>query len=292
MNFRRTAPSVLLGLTLLPTTAGCELIELLTMQSFEIPVDLETPATELSVTEQIASAEARLCADEASDDCAVLKALYLTDDNAVSDPPALPAEFPLSVDIVDPTTGESETIDVAEWLTTAGIGQDIEVQQTIPMDLTTLVGVEDPSAIEDLRVSNVVINWLSNSFTFDTIPLELYIGSGLPEEGADAASLVASGAVTKVGTVPAQAADTAGEAPISFVEGGNAIFNEALRSLKFTAVLAFPPGTQVNLNEGSAPNLRRKPTGDAEVALKATLVYTVSAAKLAEQAQAAGEAAQ
>lgn len=286
----RTLSLALVGLVALPMS-GCELINALLSQEFEIPLDLETPPADLNVTEQVNAIEAGLCDDPESYNCAVVRALDYSDDEEVSNPPRLPAEFPVAVDIQDPESGDPETVDIEQWLADVGLGQDLDFQHVIAMDLTSLIEVDDASAIRDIKVSDVKLVWLENSLTFDTIPMDLYVGPGLVEDPltADAQQLIADGLVEKVGTIPAQEAETAGDAPVSFVEGGSAKFNEALQGLKFTAVLAMPEGTPVGLKEGSEENLRRKPTGEASVSLHATLVYTVSAEQLREQAESVTE---
>lgn len=288
MSLSRTLPLALAGLVLLPAT-GCELFNALLSQEFQVPLDLETPPVDLNVTEQVDTVEGTLCDDPDSVNCAVVTALDLSDDEQVSDPPAIPDEFPVAVDITDPATGDPTTVDVEEWIADVGLAQDLELKQVIPMDLTALVGVEDPAAIEEVNVSDVALGFLENTFTFDTLPMDLYVGTEIADPLADPDELVESGAVEKVGTIAVQEAGVVGDAPVSFVEGGNAKFNTALKGMKFTALIAFPPGTQITLKEGSDENMRRKPTGEASVSLKATLVYTVSADQLAEQAENVAE---
>jgi hypothetical protein len=284
----RTLSLALAGLVALPTT-GCDLVNALLSQEFQIPADLETPPADLNVTDQVNGIESSLCSDPDGFNCAVVKALDYSDDEEVGNPPRIPAEIPISIDILNPETGENETVNVEEWLAEVGIGKDLDFKHVIPMDLSDLIDVSDASAIRDIEVSDVKVAWLENTLTFDTLPMDLYIGVGTVENPltADAQQLIDDGVVEKVGTIPAQEAETAGEAPVSFVDGGSAKFNEALQGLRFIAVLTMPEGTAVTLKEGSEPHLRRKPTGEASVSLKATLLYTVSAERLSEQARSA-----
>lgn len=280
----RILPIALASVVVVPA-GGCELFNALLSQEFQIPLDLETPPAELNATDQVDALEASLCDDADSYNCAVVSALDLTDDEQVSDPPRIPAEFPISVEITNPETGDPETVDVEVWAEEVGLGQDLDLKQIIPMDLTALVAIDDPAAIEEVTVADVALGWIDNTFTFDTLPMDLYIGTELVDDPTvEPEQLIADGVVQKVGTIPAQEAETSGDAPVSFVDGGNEIFNNALKGLKFTAIVAMPPETTLALKEGSAENLRRKPTGAAEVSLKATVMYTVSAAKLQEGA--------
>lgn len=285
----RTLPLALAGLAL-TFAGGCELLAALASQEFQVPVDLETPPTELNATEQVDNVESGLCEDPDGYNCTVVKALDFSDDEQVSDPPAIPPEFPVAIDVTNPDTGETETVDVEEWAAEVGLGQDLDLKQVIPMDLSAIVGVDDPSAIEEVTVADVALGWLENSFTFDTVPMDLYIGTELVDDPtADPQALIDAGTVEKVGTIPAQEAGVTGDAPISFVEGGNAKFNTALKGLKFTAVVALPSDQQIELKEGSDVNKRLKPTGEASVSLKATLMYTISGDQLREQADEVSE---
>lgn len=285
----RTLSFALAGLVVVPLT-GCEIFQSLLSQELQVPLDLETPPADLEATEQVDAVESALCDDADSYNCVVVQALDMSDDEQVSDPPAIPDEFPVAIDITNPETGQEETVDVEQWAADVGLGQDLELQQVIPMDLTALVGVESPEAIESVTVSDVALGWIENTFTFDTVPLDLYIGTEIVSDPlADAQQLIADGVVEKVGTIPVQEAGVTGDAPISFIEGGSEKFNAALKNLKFTSVIALPPGAQIALKEGTDENLRRKPTGDASVSLKATLLYTVNADQLREQVEGAAE---
>jgi hypothetical protein len=120
--------------------------------------------------------------------------------------------------------------------------------------------------------------------------MDLYIGTEFVDDPlADPQQLIEDGVVEKVGTIPAQEAELSGDTAVSFVEGGNEKFNTALKGLKFTAVVALPPDTPIALKEGSEESLRRKPTGEASVSLKATIMYTVSAEQLREGAESVAD---
>ena len=68
-------------------------------------------------------------------------------------------------------------------------------------------------------------------------------------------------------------------APVYFVDGGNALFTDALKSASFTIVTAVPEGRGVKLKakEGD-PTTLLKPAGKASLELAATIIYAVSAA--------------
>lgn len=278
----------LLGSLLLPLW-GCELFEGILSEEFQIPVDLETPEMDLNVTEQVDAVESGLCSDADSFNCAVVQALDYSDDEEVSDPPQLPEQFPVEIEVVNPETGVEETVNVEDWAAEVGLSSDFDLKQAVPMDVTSLLGVDSPDAVQSVAVTDLVLNWKENTFTFETVPMELYVSDEYIEDITDPDGLLAEGRVTRVGTIPAQEPGVAGESPIEFVDGGNEVFNDALRGLRFTLLVAMPEGAEMGLSEGAEPGTRVKPTGDARVTVKATLEYTVSASDIASQIDEAGE---
>jgi hypothetical protein len=282
----------LFSAALLPLS-GCEILDALFNQEFELPVELESPPAEIDATTPVEETEQTMCDDADSPDCAVVKALDLTDDTMVSDPPKIPDEFPNEVTVTDPVTMTEDTINVETWMNESGLTDEIELAQVIPVDLTSQVDVDSPEAIQDVTFENLALNYISNTLTFDTVDLDLYISEDSYEATDDPEALIEDGSVIKVGTIEAMPAGTDGDAAIVFAEGGSDAFNEALKNLSFTAVIALPPETAFQLKEGSTPEMRLKPKGVAEVSIKATIAYTVSAAQVAEQVDsAAGDAAE
>ena len=74
-------------------------------------------------------------------------------------------------------------------------------------------------------------------------------------------------------------AETTGKVPLTFVDGGNDAFNDRLRGLVFTMVLAAPEGQTLTLKAVDGdPTKVRKPDGAAAIKLEATLTYTVDVA--------------
>lgn len=277
---------------LLPAASmGCELFDQVLGGKVELPpIPLETPPQEIDVTARVEAAEDAICEDRTSEDCLVLIALDGTD-GSVEEPPRLPPEFPARHDPDGP--GPTEEIDVEQWAKDQGLNaaaSDLKV--AVPVDLSGQVNVEDESAIQDVRFDTVAVNFQSNTLTFDTIPLDLYASVGPVEDLSDPDALIASGAVEKIGTIEAKAAGETGDAPVTFVEGGNAIFNEALKSLSFALVVAVPEGTQVALPRTEDGENLVKPLGKASLSVKASVIYTVNAADVVqgvEEATGGGE---
>lgn len=267
----------------LAPTPGCELLQSLYEQPIDVPVPLETPAAELDATAQVESVEETLCSDEGSYDCAIVQALDRYDDDQVGDPPRIPEEFPIEITVKNPATGDDEAVNVEEWVQEAGLAEGIELAQAVPVDLRTAVGVQDTSAVEAVSFRDVKLNWQENTFTFNTVPLDLYVYTeALPSLG-DAQRLITDGSAQKVGTIPAQEAEATGEVDVQFVAGGEDLFGEALKALRFTLIVALPEDAPLGLNDGAEAGTKRKPLGIAKVSLKAELVYSVSAAEIISQ---------
>lgn len=268
---------------LVPLT-GCELLQALYQTELEFPIPLETPAADLDATTQFESVERSLCNDPDAYNCLVVKALDATDDGEISDPPTIPDEFPVSVTLVNPDTQQEETVNAEEWAAEAGLADAFDFAQAIPVDLTESLPGYDPENVKSVTFADVRLNWSENSLTFNTVPLDLYVSTEALEDTSDADALIAEGLVQRVGTIPAQEAEVAGESPVEFLEGGEETFVEALRALKFTVVISLPDDATVGLAPGTplgdGSETRRKPVGEATVSLKANLVYKVSAAEV------------
>lgn len=279
----------LLAAALVAPTAGCELIDQILAVEVPLPVPIETPAQEVNVTQRVADLEAEICSDAASEDCQVLQAIDRTDDDQVSSPPALPAEFPAEVDVDGDDATTEDKVNVEEWANEEGFfeaAHDLKV--AVPVDLSSHVEEEQKDKIKKITIKSIGLNFQENSLTFATVPLDVYVSEG-PVDSTDAEELLAQGLVKKVGTIEAQAAATTGERPITFVEGGNDIFNVAVKSLKFTMVATLPPGVTPALPKNEAGDKIIKPQGVAKVSLKGELELTISAAEVVDEAQAAAE---
>jgi hypothetical protein len=265
-----------------------------------VPFDLESPPAEANVTEQVESIEDGMCEDATSRDCLVIMALDATDGTSET-PPRVPNSFPKVVE--DPTNPGTD-IDVAAWFadpngdgdTSDGMLEAARVKQSADVNIAEEVDF-DASQIQSVSIDSIAMNWTVNTLTFPTAALDLYISpkpladhdacsdsSILPEECAEA--LLAAGEVTKIGTLPAQPGGATGEAPIEFVGGGKDALNDAVKTLHFTMVVAVPDETDLSLPEdpNNADNLL-KPMGESETSMKATLLFTITAADVAGAVQ-------
>ena len=287
----------LLPLAFLLPLAGCDLFNSILGNELELPIDLETPPQDFDVTGAIADVEGGACDTADSEECIALRAICETDDSIDCDAnPQLPAEFPASVEVVpgDPP------VEAAQLMADLGVTEATEMELAVPVDAAEELaeqGVQDNAAINAVEIGALAMAWPENSLTFDAPPLDLYISNEALEGVVNAEELIASGAVTKVGTCGldidgepgidvGQVAGSTDDVPVSFVEGGNEALSEAFKSGKFTLVTAVPDGKGFALKQkdGDA-NTLLKPTGAGKVALKATLVFKVSAADIVEAAE-------
>jgi hypothetical protein len=275
-----------------PGLAGCDVFGALFNQEIDIPIDLESPEQEIDVTAPIAETEGSLCTNENDPSCVALKAFCSTDETLDCDTdPQLPVEFPKEVETIpgDPDS----VVSAADFFEDSGLREAAEFEVIIPIDLGEQLadqGVQSPSAVKDVSFDNVSVAWPANTLTFDAPALDLYLSQEALDPLDDAAALIASGAVEKIGTIEAQPAGATDDRPIVFAEGGNELFNEALRNLQFGLVAAVPEGAGLTLKEKEGdPNTVLKPTGLATLKVKATLIYTVSAADIVDQASEAAE---
>lgn len=272
--------SLALAVSLLPA-AGCELLQALQAgDGLEIPVLMESPAIDIDVTTPVLQYEEDTCQDENNFNCVVIQALDLTDDDAISDPPRVPEQFPGQLDVANPIDNTTETIDIEEWVQNEGMLAGVEFAYAINVDLSEALEDHSPEAVESVSFRNLRLNWQENSLTFNTIPFDFYVANQVLEDAGSASDMVEQGLVTKVGTVPSQTAESTGEAEIVFERGGEDRFADALRSLAFTLVVAVPADSNISLGDGDAPGTKRKPLGLAKLSLKGDLIYTLTAADL------------
>jgi hypothetical protein len=266
----------------------------------EIPLDFESPPAEMNVTEQVESIEDGMCEDAASQDCLVIMALDASDGTSET-PPRVPDSFPKEVD--DPSS-PGTPINVENWFadpngdgdTSDGMLEAARVKQAADINISEEVDF-DATQVENVNIKSIAMVWADNSLTFPTQPVDLYVSPKpmgdhdacsaadvLPEDCAEA--LLANGEVTKIGTLPAQPAGESGEAQIEFVEGGNDALNNAVKTLHFTLVASVPDEADLTLPEDpNNPANLIKPKGVATTSLKATLIFTVSAADVVGAAQ-------
>lgn len=268
---------------------GCDVYNALFNEPLKIPLDLTSPPQDFDVTDAVASAEGAACETQDSPSCAALTAICQTSGGACT-PPAMPAEFPAQVEVVP---GEPP-VDANQLMVDMGITEATELELALPVDVASKLaeeGIESPDLVDDVTIENVVLEWPENTLTFDAPPLDLYIANEDVGAGAlDAEQLIADGKVTKVGTIGVdldgdgtidvgQVAGSTDGAPVAFVDGGNEAFNTAVKSASFTLVTAVPEGKGLKLKEKDGdPSTVLKPAGAGTIQLKATLVYSVSAA--------------
>lgn len=282
-----------LGFSLLGS--ACDLFSFL-QQDVEIPLDLTSPPTDVDVDGPIGEAEGSACSAADSAACIALTAICQTEDGRDCGTPSMPDEFPGTVDLPG-----GDSADANQLMEDMGVTEASEIELALPVDVASALaneGVQTPDAIKEVVIDAVVLQWPANSLTFDAPIIDLYIANEDVGEGAvDAEELIANGTVTKVGTIGldldedgtldvGQVAGGTTDAPVEFVAGGNELFNEAVKGASFTLVTAVPEGAGLELKQksGDAATVL-KPAGQAQLQLKATLVYKVSAADIIGQVQ-------
>lgn len=283
----------LLPFTLVLPLVACDLFD----QEIEIPIDLTSPPQDFNVDEAVAEAEGKACETADSESCVALTAICKTGGGDCTQNPSMPAEFPAEITILpgDPPTRANDLMQ------DLGVSEATELKVAMPVDVGGALeesGVESPDVVDDVSIQNVQLEWPANTLTFDVPPVDLFITTeALGDEALDAAELIASGKLTKIGTVGidvdddgtidvGQVAGSKDPVPVAFVEGGNALFNKAVKGASFTIATAIPEGHALALKEKDGdPNTLLKPAGAGKVQLRATLVYKVSASDIIAQAQ-------
>lgn len=275
--------------------SACDLFDFL-QQDVEIPLDLTSPPTDVDVDGPIAEAEGTACSAADSASCIALTAICQSEDGRDCSTPTMPDEFPGTVDL--PGGGSADANQLMEDM---GVTEASEIELALPVDVASALaneGVQTPDAVKEVAIDAVVVQWPENSLTFDAPIIDLYIANEDVGEGAiDAEALIAAGTVTKVGTIGrdldedgtldvGQVAGETTDVDVEFVAGGNELFNEAVKGAAFTLVTAVPEGAGLTLKQKSGdPDTVLKPAGQAQLQLKATLVYKVSAADIIGQVQ-------
>ena len=113
-------------------------------------------------------------------------------------------------------------------------------------------------------------------------PLFLQIG----EEWGAPLEVINDGDVTFIGVVKKQTAETTGEVDIEFFDqAAKDLFNDGLKQLKFTVVIAIPEGTNLELADGEEADTKKKPQGDAEISVVAKITYSVTPSELVGDAK-------
>ena len=293
-----------------PIASGCDILTGLLDQydePIDLPIDLKTPPQEINVTEQVETAQDGLCASSESDTCMILQALDKTDDGEVSSPdPRVPDEFPATITMededgnalpdpecetleTDPLSCDPWEINVESFLEDQALFADLDFAQAVPVDLAAQVEVSSAEAIQDVKLDSIGIEWSNNTLTFDTIQLQLWMTTDFIED-PNAEDLIAGGELQLVGTIEAQEANTDGTTDIEFAnDDAKAAFNDALKSLQFTVVVAPAEGAKPTLKDGEAANTKLSPKGIVELSMVATIIYTVTPEELVGDARDAYE---
>jgi hypothetical protein len=290
----KRVPALLATGAALLASPGCFLFDLFN-QPIEIPLDLTSPEQEFDVDGPVAEAESSACVTPSAPSCATLIAICETGANPAgcAAAPTMPPEFPNEIDV----NGNPVTADQA--MAEMGMDEATKFEVALPVDVGGQLkdeGVDNTDAIQDVTIDNVVMLWPTNSLTFDTPPTDLYIANEAIDDPSaiDAQELIDSGAVEKIGTLGidldgddtfdvGQVAGSTTEVPVEFVEGGKEKFNEAVKSASFTLVAASSDPVALKAVDGD-PTQVRKPAGTGKIQLKATLVYSVSAADVVNKA--------
>lgn len=288
----RSVSLALLSAVAAVSTQGCFLFDAFN-QPVEIPLDLTSPETDFDVDEPVAEAESSACVTPDAPSCATLSAICATEDGRACTPPTMPDVFPSEIDV----NGNPVTAD--EAMADMGVTDATQFEIALPVDVGSQLkdaGVSDTSAIQGVTIENVVMLWPENSLSFDTPPIDLYITTeDVGAEGAiDAQALIDAGTVEKIGTIGidldddgvfdvGQVAGSTTEVPIEFVAGGKDKFNEAVKGATFTLVTASSKPVELKSAPGDETQVQ-KPTGAGKVQMKATLVYSISAADVVGKA--------
>lgn len=251
----------------------------------ELPLEFDSPTTTINVDDHIGALEASMCADMTSRDCLIIQELDKSDDDAVSTPPAIPAEFPKSISI--DIAGQAQEFDVATWLndpngdgdTEDGFLEVARFAQIIDIDVTNEMDAQSPEGLNNVAINSVKFFFPQNSLTFATVPVQLFLlPSDTNTDGADARALIDDGTAKLVGTIPAQPAGATAELDFAFEDGGKTSFVDALLNMKFKAILAVPADAPIALPDGAAANTFAKPAGILETGVRLSAVFSFDGA--------------
>lgn len=258
----------------------------------ELPVPLDSPPVDIDVGGPVGEAVDSSCEDPLAASCTGIAAICQAETGAPCNPVDLPAQFPKDIDIDD----DGDIDQSAEELLPEAVKEAAQIKVALPVDLGGFLkdaGVSSPDQVEDIKFDAIKLSWAENSLTFDAPVFDVYVGPSVDAADlVDVAALIANSDFIRVGSIGkdlddatagfevGQVAGVADDVDLSFIDGGSAIFNDALKSFAFTLVVAAPDGQSVSLKElaGDATKVAR-PDGAAKISLKANLVYTVNLGK-------------
>lgn len=285
-------PIVAILLVPVAMVTGCDLFPD-DFGTVELPIPLSSPSVDLDVGTPVGDAIDSSCESPDAASCAGIVALCQAEEENDADcvPPTLPAQFPKEVTVDGNTTKAEDVLPEA-------VVEATRLKFAIPVDLSELLaagGVTDTSQVENITFNQVALNWEENGLTFDAPALDVYVGPKVDgTELVDAEALITRSGFEKVGTVGVdtdpdtqgfevgQIAKTTGKVPLTFIDGGNAAFNEKLKAFAFTMVLVAPAGQELELKEvaGDASKVS-KPDGAAKIKLEGQITYSVNLAEAA-----------
>ncbi len=262
---------------------ACDLIP----TELDIPIPLDTPPVDIDVGAAMDDGVDSACESPDNASCQSIGLICEAETGAPCDPVTLPAQFPREIDV-------NGTPTAAEDLLPEELLEASRIKFALPIDVAGALsdqGVGSPDQVQAISFTEVFVTWDENTLTFDAPVLDVYVGpvvDGL--ETLDPEALITESGFEKVGTVGldtddaagfdvGQLAGTTGQVPLSFVEGGNELFNDALKSFAFTLVLVAPEGQTLTLKQtdGDATKVLA-PDGAASIKLETTLTYTVDLA--------------
>lgn len=275
-------------LTLAGFAAGCSQFGSFSDEPFTLGIDLESPPYEIDITEPVQAAEESLCDDGQSETCLITQALDRADDGQVQNPPRVPEQFPAQIDVedengnpvpdvsqCDPAAGQDcpqLSVNVEDWIAESGLTQSIRMQTVLPVDLTEEAGLAGNGVPSGVEIVDLGVNWAENTLAVSAPDLDLYLS--LQELTGDAAELIDSGTVEKIGTLEGQQANTSGVTNIRFLDDdAERKFSDALLGLTFTLVTSLPEDAELALAEGDTPGTLLKPQGTTNLSLVGRLQY-------------------
>jgi hypothetical protein len=265
--------------------SGCDLLGI--PQEVEIPIPLDTPPVDIDIGEAVDAALSEACPTDDAESCQGISLICQADNGGTPcSPVELPADFPQRV-----PTLQGETVP-ADDLLPQGVKDAAALKFAVPVDLEESLadsGVQSADQVEQISFKAVKVAWDENTLTFDVPVLDVYVGPFV-DDVSKPEELIASSDFKLVGTVGkntdddqegfevGQEAGVADEVPLTFVEGGNDTFNEALRTFSFTLVFAAPDDQTLTLKEveGSSPVEVARPDGKAKIRIKSELSFKVN----------------
>jgi hypothetical protein len=272
----------------LSVVAACDLFPS-DLTTVKLPIPVSTPAVDVDVGTPVDSAVDSACGTPDAASCLGIAALCEAEEGAPCVPPTLPNQFPKEI------TFDGETTSAEDVLPDA-VKEATLIKLAIPVDLTDLLaagGVTSSDQVKDIAIDQLGINWEANSLTFNAPALDVYVGPKV-DDITDPDSLIGAAGFERVGTIgvdvdeaaagfeAGQLAETTGVVPLTFIEGGNAAFNEQLKTFAFTLVLVAPDGQALTLSEVDGDTSKvRKPDGAASLKLEGNLTYSVNLAEAA-----------